>query len=139
MSAATEARDTAAHAIARARSRGLHGRAALAGAYQSLTAGTAFVLREGGDADARRWEKASSLVFDRLVALDEPAPTARARVKRHRAPSGNRDADYFQPVCEACGWEGASYSNRTVEGRTLAEKHAAEHRCRAVTTSGGAR
>ena len=74
MSAKTEARDTAAHAIASARRRGLHGRAALADAYQSLTAGTAFLLREGDAADARRWEKASALVFDRWVALDAPTP-----------------------------------------------------------------
>jgi len=52
-----------------------------------------------------------------------------ARVERLSSPSGNRDNDYFQPTCDACGWKGASYSNRTVEGRTLAEKHAAEHRC----------
>jgi len=81
--------------------------------------------------------------------LDEPdpgaylrpdeEPTAIARVKRHRAPSGNRDADYFQPVCDACGWEDANYSNRTVEGRSLAEKRAAEHRCRAIATPGGTR
>lgn len=48
-------------------------------------------------------------------------------VKRHRAPSGNRDADYFQAVC-TCGWPGGGvHSNRTVEGRRLAERDAADH------------
>jgi hypothetical protein len=54
--------------------------------------------------------------------------TARATVKRLPAPSGNRDSDYFQPVC-ACGWQGALHSNRTVEGRTIAQRAASEHRC----------
>lgn len=73
MSAATEARKTAARAIARRRAEGLHGRAALAAAYQSLTQSVAYLLREG-DGDVARWEQASRLVFDRWVALDEPAP-----------------------------------------------------------------
>ena len=54
-------------------------------------------------------------------------PTS-AVVVRLRAPSGNRDADYFQLQC-SCGWVGAAYSNRTAEGRALAERHADEHRC----------
>ncbi len=102
MSAKTEARDTAAHAIASARRRGLHGRAALADAYQSLTAATALMLREGDDVDARRWEKASSLVFDRWVALDEPAPALAGKqepspycVQHH--PHGSADP------CGPCG------------------------------------
>ena len=49
-----------------------------------------------------------------------------ATVDRLRAPSGNRDADYFRPRC-SCGWQGAPYSNRTVEGRFLAERDAADH------------
>lgn len=55
-------------------------------------------------------------------------------VKRLSAPSGNRDADYFQPAC-TCGWTGAAYSNRTIEGRTLAEKRATEHRCKTQAVS----
>lgn len=51
-----------------------------------------------------------------------------ATVKRIAAKSGNRDNDYFQAVC-VCGWSGAFYSNRTVEGRSLAAKHASQHRC----------
>lgn len=51
-----------------------------------------------------------------------------AIVRRIRA-RGNPDHDYWQPGCE-CGWAGALYSNRTVEGRDLAERHADQHRCR---------
>ena len=40
-----------------------------------------------------------------------------ARVLRHRARSGNTDHDYFQPVCDACLWKGALYSNRQAEMR----------------------
>ena len=50
-------------------------------------------------------------------------------VKRIAAPSGNRDNDYLRPECFTCGWRGALYSNRTVEGRTLADRHASVHRC----------
>lgn len=53
-----------------------------------------------------------------------------ATVKRLRSASGNRDHDYFQPQCSTCNWKGAPYSNRTVEGRTLAERDAEQHRCR---------
>lgn len=52
-----------------------------------------------------------------------------ATVQRHRAPSGNRDNDYFHAVCPTCGWTGAYHPNRTVEGRRLAERDAAQHRC----------
>lgn len=52
--------------------------------------------------------------------------TAAATVKRHPAPSGNRYADYFRPECP-CGWRGAFHSNRTIEGRKLAERDAADH------------
>lgn len=50
-----------------------------------------------------------------------------AIVKRIRARSGNRDNDYFQPVCQLCEWEGATYSNRTTEGKRLAYERAAGH------------
>lgn len=50
-----------------------------------------------------------------------------AQVVRQVAPSGNRDGDYFYAVCEAHEWAGAFYSNRTVEGRTLADRDAAAH------------
>lgn len=66
----------------------------------------------------------------RLDAVCTPAyaESMNATVKRHRAPSDNRDADYFQAVCSECGWKDpAMYSNRTVEGRTLAERNAKEH------------
>lgn len=57
----------------------------------------------------------------------EPAPTA--TVRRIAAPSGNRDSDRFQATCP-CGWTAAAaHSNRTTEGRTLAERDAADHRC----------
>lgn len=51
-----------------------------------------------------------------------------AIVKRHRAPSGNRDHDRFQAACRSCGWASPTfYSNRTVEGRRLAERDAEDH------------
>lgn len=50
-----------------------------------------------------------------------------AYVNRLWAPSGNRDADHFQATCLACGWTGAAHSNRTVEGRGLAERDTAQH------------
>ena len=54
-----------------------------------------------------------------------------ATVDRYRTPSGNRDEDRFRAVCTACGWKSlAWYSNRTIEGRRLAERDAKEHRCR---------
>ena len=56
--------------------------------------------------------------------------TKTARVVRLSAPSGNRDNDYFQPQCDACNWHGASYSNRTIEGRELADRDARQHTCR---------
>lgn len=65
-----EARGTAAHAIASARSRGLHGRSALADAYQSLTAGLRLLLRED-DPGVDRWGRAVALVFERWTALED--------------------------------------------------------------------
>jgi hypothetical protein len=53
-----------------------------------------------------------------------------ATVTRLPAPSGNRDNDHFRPECPACGWKGALHSNRTVEGRSLAERDAREHKCK---------
>ena len=47
--------------------------------------------------------------------------TAQAVVQRIRSKSGDRDYDYFQGQCSVCPWEGAYHSNRTVEGRTLAD------------------
>ena len=55
--------------------------------------------------------------------------TPKARVVRLSAPSGNRDADHFRPTCPHCGWSGVHYSNRTIEGRRLAERDAERHRC----------
>ena len=55
--------------------------------------------------------------------------TKTARVVRLSAPSGNRDNDYFQPQCDTCNWHGASYSNRTIEGRELADRDARQHTC----------
>lgn len=53
-----------------------------------------------------------------------------AEVERYRAPSRNRDEDRFRAVHPACGWRSlAWHSNRTVEGRRLAERDAREHRC----------
>ena len=51
------------------------------------------------------------------------------RVVRYFAPSGNTDADYFSPRCDVCGWSGAFHSNRTIEGRRIAERQATDHRC----------
>jgi hypothetical protein len=53
-----------------------------------------------------------------------------ASVVRVRAKSGNRDNDYFQPVCD-CGWAGGLYSNRTIAGPRLAQRDADQHRCKA--------
>lgn len=53
-----------------------------------------------------------------------------ARIERYRAPSGNRDEDRFRAVCDSCDWKSpAWHSNRTIEGRTLAERDAQDHRC----------
>lgn len=53
-----------------------------------------------------------------------------AKVERISAPSGDRDADYFRARHDDCGWvDPAMYSNRTVEGRRLAQRNADEHRC----------
>lgn len=58
-----------------------------------------------------------------------------ATVKRLRAPSGDRDHDRFQAVCGSCGWQcNALHSNRTVEGRTLAERDAREHYCPSLSS-----
>lgn len=51
-----------------------------------------------------------------------------ATVTRHRAPSGNRDNDYWYATC-TCGWRGAMNPNRTIEGRRLADRDARQHRC----------
>jgi len=53
-----------------------------------------------------------------------------ATVERYRTPSGNRGEDRFRAVHAACGWRSlAWHSNRTVEGRRLAERDATQHRC----------
>lgn len=66
------------------------------------------------------------LTADEVAAeADEPAT-----IKRYRAPSGNRDEDRFRAVHAACGWRSlAWHSNRTVEGRRIAEREAQQHRC----------
>lgn len=57
-----------------------------------------------------------------------PATPAVAYVRRHRAPSGNRDGDRFQAVCPAHPeWIAAAHSNRTTAGRTLAERDRDQH------------
>lgn len=54
--------------------------------------------------------------------------TTTAAVRRYRAPSGNPDADYFYAACHTCDdWKGAMYPNRTIEGRRLAARDAADH------------
>lgn len=54
--------------------------------------------------------------------------TQNATVVRHRSPSGNRDADHFRAECsEHPEWSPAFHSNRTVEGRTLAQRDAEAH------------
>lgn len=51
-----------------------------------------------------------------------------ATATRIRARSGNPDNDYFQAACGPCRWTArAIHSNRTIEGRTLAERDAADH------------
>ena len=55
--------------------------------------------------------------------------TDTAAVERLRAPSGNTDHDHFRAGCSQCGWKGSPHSNRTVEGRRLAERDASQHRC----------
>lgn len=52
------------------------------------------------------------------------------KVRRLAAPSGNRDNDYFRAECGSCGWVARGmHSNRTVEGRRLADRDAAGHLC----------
>lgn len=46
---------------------------------------------------------------------------------RIAAKSGNRDNDYWQAKCPACPWVGGFHSNRTIEGRRLADRDAAGH------------
>jgi hypothetical protein len=88
------ARSTAACAIVQARSRGLHGRAALEGAYQSLRSGMLFLLH-GDSPHADRWGRACTLVFERWAALeddvDAPVPyvVAETPVERATAPKGD--------------------------------------------------
>lgn len=49
-------------------------------------------------------------------------------VRRHHAPSGNRDHDYFRAECTSCDWTArAMHSNRTIEGRALAQRDADDH------------
>ena len=55
-----------------------------------------------------------------------------AKAIRIRSKSGNPDSYHWQPVCEVCGWEGAYYSNRTIDGRNTAVDVARGHRCSAV-------
>lgn len=55
--------------------------------------------------------------------------SAITRVERWHAPSGNRDHDRWFAVCLICGWSGVMHSNRTIEGRRLAERDAAQHTC----------
>lgn len=56
--------------------------------------------------------------------------TTVATAVRIPAKSGNRDNDYWQAKCGDCGWvDPALYSNRTIEGRELAQRNAAEHTC----------
>lgn len=51
-----------------------------------------------------------------------------ATVVRIQAKSGNRDADYFRAKCpEHPSWISGMYNNRTIEGRSLAERDAREH------------
>lgn len=53
---------------------------------------------------------------------------ATARADRIRSASGDRDYDYWQATCDACPWQAlAMHSNRTIEGRRLAERDANEH------------
>jgi len=53
-----------------------------------------------------------------------------ATVERYRTPSGNRDEDRFRAVCAGCSWRALGWhSNRTIEGRALAERDATQHRC----------
>lgn len=52
-----------------------------------------------------------------------------AAVIRIKARSGNPDSDYWQPKCAICGWSGATYPNRTIEGRRIASERAGEHHC----------
>jgi hypothetical protein len=58
----------------------------------------------------------------------ETTAAAIATIKRHRAPSGDRDSDRFQAVCAGCDWASlAFHSNRTVEGHRLAQRDVDDH------------
>jgi hypothetical protein len=50
-----------------------------------------------------------------------------AYAKRIPARSGNRDNDYWQATCNTCPWKGALSSNRTTEGKRLAQRDADDH------------
>lgn len=63
-----------------------------------------------------------------MVPATKEAGMTDTSVVRVRAKSGNPDNDRFRAVCK-CGWGGAFYSNRTVEGRHLAKRDADQHRC----------
>lgn len=61
-----------------------------------------------------------------------------ATVRRIFAPSGNRDADYFQAVCpEHPSWISGTHSNRSVEGRSLADRDRDDHNAARHPTSAG--
>lgn len=61
------------------------------------------------------------------MLLHDGRMTQTAVAHRIPAKSGNRDNDYWQAKCPQCPWVGGFHSNRTIEGRTLAERDASEH------------
>jgi hypothetical protein len=87
-------------------------------------------VEEQADAgDGFDWEADAAIAEDQIAEEEAQAAT----VERYRAPSGNRDEDRFRAVCNSCDWKSLGWhSNRTIEGRRLAERDAAQHRCAKV-------
>lgn len=60
--------------------------------------------------------------------MNTPQLTTTASIERYHAPSGNRDNDKFRGTCAVCPWTGTVWhSNRTVEGRQMAQRDAEDH------------
>jgi membrane protease subunit (stomatin/prohibitin family) len=53
-----------------------------------------------------------------------------ASIARRRVPGTNRDYDLWFAVCHECGWRSDYFSNRTIQGRQVAQDRADSHRCK---------
>lgn len=78
-------------------------------------------------------DETDAAIAEDQTAEEEEEEAQAATVERYRSPSSNRDDDRFRAVCNSCDWKSLGWhSNRTIEGRRLAERDAAQHRCAKV-------